>query len=109
VSSNLITAGGASIERRSSRYTGRALARIDSHTELGLAEIEAKAELQMARVMAVGYVGKRAMHEVAMISQLEQQLSTLVPMAAVRLQAIGDMVALEAADVVADTVRRVSR
>ena len=59
--------------------------------------------------MAVGYVGKRAMHEVAMISQLEQQLSALVPMATARLQAIGDMVALEAADVVADTVRRVIR
>jgi hypothetical protein len=85
------------------------LARIDARTEIGLGEIESKAELQVARVMAVGYVGKRAMHEVAMVSQLEQQLATLVPMATSRLQAIGDMVALEAADVVADTVRRVRR
>ncbi|HVB01970.1 MAG TPA: hypothetical protein VNE42_12020 [Acidimicrobiales bacterium] len=98
-----------SMAGRESRYTGKALARINSQTEIGLAEIEAKAELQVARMMAVGYVGRRAMHEVAMISQLEQQLSVLVPMATARLQAIGDMVALAAADVVADTVHQVSR
>jgi hypothetical protein len=107
--SNIVPAAGISIASRESRYTGRALARLDAQTEIGLAQIEAKAELQVARVMAVGYVGKRAMHEVAMISQLEQQLATLVPMATGRLQAIGDMVALEAADIVADTVRQVSR
>jgi hypothetical protein len=109
VRSSIIPRGNSMTAAGESRYTGRALARIDSSTEIGLAEIEAKAELQVARVMAVGYVGKRAMHEVAMISQLEQQLSALVPMATARLQAIGDMVALEAADVVADTVPRVSR
>ncbi len=107
--SNIVSASNPTIARRESRYTGRALARLDSQTEIGIAEIESKAEIQATRVMAVGYVGKRAMHEVAMVSQLEQQLATLVPMATGRLQAIGDMVALSAADVVADTVRRVSR
>ncbi len=77
--SNIVPARSTGVARRESRYSGRALARIDSQTELGLAEIESQAELQAARVMAVGYVGKRAMHEVAMISQLEQQLATLVP------------------------------
>ena len=74
---------------------------------MGVAEIEAEAELQATRVMAVSYVGKRAMHEVAVVSQLEQQLATLVPMATSRLQAIGDMLALDMADVVGNTVRRV--
>jgi len=105
--SNIVPAGSAGITTRQSRITGRALARIDSQSEVGLAEIESQAELQVGRVMAVAYVGKRAMHEVAMLSQLEVQLATLVPMATSRLQAIGDMVALEAADVVSDTVRRV--
>lgn len=105
--SNIVPAGSAGISPRQSRITGRALAWIDSQTEVGLAEIESQAELQVGRVMAVAYVGKRAMHEVAMLSQLEVQLATLVPMAISRLQAIGDMVALEAADVVSDTVRRV--
>jgi hypothetical protein len=107
--SNIIPAGSAGLTPRQSRITGRALARIDSQTEVGLAEIEAKAELQVARVTAVGYVGKAAMREVALVSQLERQLATVVPLAMARLQAIGDMVALEAAGVVADTVRRVSR
>lgn len=91
------------------RRHGRGLAHIDDLTEYGLAEIEAQAELQVAKVQAVGYVCKRAMHEVAMVSQLEQQLATLVPMATARLQAMGDMAALDMADVVGDTVRKVSR
>lgn len=103
----IVASGGRGAVRMRSRFAGRALAQVDSRTEIGLAQIESQAELQAGRVMAVSYVGKRAMHEVAMISQLEQQLAALVPMATARLQAIGDMVALEAADVVADTVRRV--
>jgi hypothetical protein len=65
--------------------------------------------LQVARLAAVGYVGKKAMQEVALVSQLEGQLSALVPMATGRLQAIADMTALEAADVVSQTVRQVTR
>jgi len=109
MSNTIALSGNDGFGRRGSRYSGRALARLDAQTDVGLADIESKAELQAARVMAVSYVGKRAMHEVAMISQLEQQLIALVPMATARLVAIGDMVALSAADVVADTVRRVHR
>jgi hypothetical protein len=49
------------------------------------------------------------MQEIALVSQLEVQLTNLVPSAAPRLIAIGDMVALGAADVVSETVRRVSK
>ena len=107
--SNLIPTRNSTVTRRPSVITGRALARLDNQTELGIAEIEAKAELQVTRVMAVGYVGKKAMQEVALISQLEQQLSTLVPLATSRLQAIGDITALSAAEIVSDTVRKVNR
>ena len=106
---NIVAKSGGGITPRGSRYTARTLARIDDQTEIGLAEIEAKAELQVAKVQAVGYVCKRAMHEVAIVSQLELQLATLVPMATARLQAMGDMAALDMADVVGDTVRKVSR
>ena len=41
-----------------------------------------------------------------MVTQLEQQLATAVPLAASRLQAIGDMHALASADVVAVAPRR---
>src|ERR1700727_1837200 len=105
---NIIPSGGAVPVGRGTRYAGRALSRIDDRVMVGLAEIEAEAELQATRVMAVSYVGKRAMHEVALLSQLEGQLATLVPMATSRLQAIGDMLALDMADVVGNTVRRVS-
>jgi hypothetical protein len=49
------------------------------------------------------------MQEIALLSQLEVQLSTVVPMATSRLQALGDIAALEAADVISQTVRKVSR
>lgn len=91
------------------RGMSRTLSRIDADTEVSLAIVESKAEVQAAKTMAVSYVGKRAMHEVAMVSQLEQQLASVVPMATSRLQAIGDMVALAAAEVVAETLYRVNR
>jgi hypothetical protein len=91
------------------RAASRALARLESQTGFGLAKIEQAAELQVGCVQAIAYVGKRAMQEVALLSQMEANLAALVPMATSRLQAIGDMVALEAADVVASTVRKVSR
>ena len=108
MNSNIVPAPNGNVARRESRYAGRALARLDTQTELGLAHIDQAAELQAGRVMAVTYVAKKAMQEVALLSQLEVQLSTLCPMAPSRLQALGDMAALEAADVISQTVRKVS-
>jgi len=93
---------------RESRQVSRELARLDAKGQIELARISQQANLQAERVAAVGYVGKRAMHEVAMLSQLEVQLSALVPSATPRLQGIGDLTALSMADVVSETVRRVS-
>lgn len=106
---NIVPARGRSLDRRDSRTASRSLERLEMQTDLGLARIEQAAELQVGRIRAVVYVGKKAMQEVALLSQLEGQLSTLVPLAASRLQAIGDLVTLEAADVVAETVREVMR
>lgn len=106
---NMVPSRGRPLERREGRLVSRSLDHLEAQTDLGLARIEQAAELQVGRVRAVVYVGKRAMQDVALISQLEVQLSSLVPMATSRLQAIGDMVTLEAADVVADTVREVTR
>lgn len=95
------------LARRESRAVSRELSRLDAQGRVGMARINQAADLQAERVAAVGYVGKRAMHEVAMLSQLEQQLSALVPMAAPRLQGMGDLSALAMAEVVGETVRRV--
>jgi hypothetical protein len=106
--SNLVPTSSGYLERRESRYAGRALARVDTQTGLAVARIQQAAELQASRVEAVTYVAKRAMQEMAMLSQLEVQLSTVVPLATSRLQALGDIAALEAADVISQTVRKVS-
>ena len=103
---SLYQAGGL-MSPRQSRRMARELERVEAGTQLGVARIDQAAELQAVRIQAVGYVGKRALHEVALVSQTEQQLAALVPIAAGRLQAIGDMTALSLADVVSDTLRKV--
>lgn len=93
---------------RESRAVSRELARIEGRGRLEIARIDQEADLQAERLSAVAFVGKRAMHEVAMLSQLEVQLSAVVPSAMPRLQGLGDITALAMADVVAETVRKVS-
>lgn len=96
-----------SLMRRSdSRQLNRNLVNLSAGVTMETARIEAAAQLQSVRAEAVNYVGKRAMQQVAMMSQLEQQLALMAPMASGRLQAIGDMTALSVAEVVSDTLRR---
>lgn len=97
---------GGGLAKRESRQLARQLGRMDAQGLLELARINQQAELQAERIAGVGYVGKRAMHEVTMLSQLEVQLSELVPSAIPRLRALGDLVALDMAQVVSETVRR---
>jgi hypothetical protein len=99
---------GGGLARRESRALSRELLRLDARGQLELARISQAADLQAERVGGVAYVGKRAMHDIAMLSQLEVQLSALVPSAIPRLQAIGDLTALAVAEVVSETVRKVS-
>jgi hypothetical protein len=104
---NELTPYGGVLSRRESRGVSRELARLDRSGHIELARINQEADLQAERVSAVAYVGTRAMHDVALVSQLEVQLSTLVPAAIPRLQGIGDLTALAVADVVSQTVRKV--
>ncbi len=97
---------GGSVSPFQARQTSRELGRIQAGTGLELARIESRAEIEATRASAVAYVGKRAMQEVTMVSQLEQQLGTLCPMAVSRLQAIGDLTAMAMAEVVVDAARR---
>jgi hypothetical protein len=92
---------------RSARNVGRELSRLDGSGRLEMARLAQEADLQAERVSAVGYVAKRSLHEVAMLSQLEVQLAALVPAATPRLQGLGDVGALAIADVLSETVRRV--
>jgi hypothetical protein len=95
------------LARPGDRRTARELARLDAAGQLEIARINQAADIQAERVVAVGYVGKTALREVAMLSQTEQQLAALVPMATGRLQGIADLAALSMAEVVSETTRRV--
>jgi hypothetical protein len=87
---------------RRARGVGRDLTSLDAQTEVAIARVESVSDVEAAKVDAVGAVGKRAMWIVADVSQAELQLGQLVPMAVSRLQAIGDVTALTAAEIVAD-------
>lgn len=89
-----------------SRQAQRNLAQLDEQTEYAVAVVQATAEVQAAKVDAVGFVAQRAMQDVAFLSQVEQTLGQMVPLAVSRLQAIGDLATLGIGQVVTDTVTR---
>ena len=91
---------------RSLARTSRELTRINDQLDIAVAVTTAKTEVELTNLDGLQAVTTRAMQGVAMVTQLEQQLSTAVPLAASRLQAIGDMHALASADVVASASRR---
>jgi hypothetical protein len=86
----------------------RELSRLSQSMDLALARTSAATELELGRLDGLQQVAGRALQGVALVSQLEQQLAQLVPIAASRLQAIGDMHALASAEVVAQATRRLS-
>ena len=89
------------------RRTARELARLDAAGQLEFARVNQAADLQAERVAAVGYVGKVALREVALLSQAEQHLALVAPAASGRLQYIADSTALALAEIVSETTRRV--
>lgn len=100
--------GNSSLVPSAWSRTGRELGRLAGQVEIGSARTSALAELEEVKLSALRHVAGRAMQDVAMVSQLEGQLSTAVPLATSRLQALGDMHALACADIVASLPRRLS-
>ena len=100
---------GRGLANRESRAMRRELARIEVRAQAALGRIEIEAGLQAARVHGLAYVGKQAMQATSIVSELEGQLGRMVPGARSRLQGIADITSLGMAEIVADTVRKVSR
>jgi hypothetical protein len=94
---------------RLGRQTSRELAQAGAAMSVGVARIEAAAELQAMKASATAHVARRAMQEVALVSQVETQLATAVPHASGRLAAIADMTAVAMTDVVMETAHRIGR
>jgi hypothetical protein len=82
---------------------------MESRAQTQLGKIEIEADLQVARVQSLAHVTKQAMQGAALVSELEGQLGQMVPGARGRLRGIADIGCLGMAEVVSDTVRRVSR
>jgi len=101
--------GGDVLPARPFGLGSRSVSRIQAQAQVGLARVAQQAALHVIRVEAVACVTRRAMFETALVTQAEQSLATLVPMAAGRLQAIADVGVLGIAEVVADMARAVIR
>lgn len=107
--SDLAAYHGGGLSRRDARMVRRERRAQETYAALAMVRIDTEVDLQAARVQGVGYVGQQALQAVAMVSQMETQLAQMVPAAAGRLHGIADMTALSMAQIVSDTVRRVSR
>jgi hypothetical protein len=105
MTSNLIPARTTS-QVMYSRTTREALGVVQHNAIVRAADIEAQTELAALQFQAVGFMASVAMQEVALVSQVEQQLAQLVPLATSRLQAIGDTAALAMVQILSDAARR---
>ena len=94
---------------RHTRAVRQQLARMETLTELQIRGVENASDVQASILGALGHVAKRAMFVVGAVSQTEQQVAQLVPLATSRLQAIGEMTALVAAELVGDAADRLRR
>ena len=104
--SELVPRSTDGLSRTDARDFKRSLARLDGRGRLELSRIDQVAELDAARVRGIGRVSRTAMHELTLVSQLEQGLSRLAPAACDRLQAIADLTGITMAEVVHETARR---
>lgn len=86
--------------------TGRELNRLGQSTELAISQRGAVADIECAALDGLQQVAGRAMQGVALVSQLEQHLSAVVPEAEGRLRAISDIHAISSAEIVARAPRR---
>ncbi len=96
--------------RALSRQVARDLAAINHSTEVSTARVAAAGEVQQARIDAVARAGAYAMQQVALLSQMQQQLALAAPPAASGdLDFIKTMTVVGIGQIVADTGRAVNR
>ena len=91
------------------RQTARDLAAIDHGTNIITARIAAASEIQQVKVDAVARTGAYAMQQVALVSQMQQQLALAAPAASGDLDFIKTMTVMGIGQIVADTSRAVNR
>ncbi len=93
------------VPTREARNFSRGLEHLNMTNRFSMAKIDAVAVKRTAIVDAVVSVAKRGMEGVGLLSQLEQQMSAMIPGSTNRLAFIADRAVLAVGDVVSDTVR----
>jgi hypothetical protein len=94
---------------RLGRHVTRHLAQIDAGTSVELGRIDSTSEVQAAKVDAVASVGRKAMQDLALLTEMQTQLVATVPNAAKRLAEIAELASAAMSQIVVDTARRVGR
>jgi hypothetical protein len=94
---------------RERRQTNRELAHIDGATTRNLVRVDAVVEVQQEQIRALNNVGNSALIATAQLSQTETTLAQMVPQASGRLAAIADLAAVQSAEILVDTARRIRR
>jgi hypothetical protein len=88
------------------RSHDRMLDRVDRETDLKLALVQREVETEAAKVDGALRVAGKAAQGVAVLSQMEQQLTEMVPMATSRVAFVVDRTVLEIGEMVSDTCYR---
>ena len=94
---------------RSARALSRSLANIGAGTELAIRRVEAEAEKAASKLDAIDMIAGRAQILASMRCQREQQLASLVPMAATTLEAITQSATIASIETVMDLSHRLRR
>lgn len=88
------------------RYHSRQLDRIEEQTDLELAVVQQTVEIETAKVHGALRVAGKAAQGVAVLSQIEQQLTDTVPTATSRVAFVVDRTVLEIGEMVTDACYR---
>jgi hypothetical protein len=99
--------GGGDIMPLTRRRTRRELARLQSEFIIESAAVEKAKRLTEQKFEAVGEIGRGAQNEVAMLTQFEAAMIKAVPLAANRLEMIGEITTLGLARCVSDGIDKV--
>lgn len=88
------------------RTHGRQLDRIDAQTDIELAIVQQTVETEAAKLDGALRVAGKAAQGVAVLSQIEQQLTETVPTATSRVAFVVDRTVLEIGEMVTDACYR---
>lgn len=92
-----------------SRALGKQLSRIEGGGMVRAAQMDMEARLGQFKLAAASSIGRTAQSEIAMLTQMEAELTKAVPLAGNRLEMLGNLTTLQIAEMVADDLSKLRR